>query len=167
MLNVELAPLHGGDLRNFGLVLLVLGNLSHADTSLDRVVNLFMSRQCTGCHQGATARFSLASFTTAGGERELMKSFAYRHYQMRARVLKELGQGALKLVRYLESPTIDPPGKTAELFANALTRDGEVISESDWGIIDGWFTEGAPLPADVLDEVFAEIREYAGQVGRH
>ena len=55
-------------------LLFVIG--ARAETTLEAVVRIYDHRACTGCHQGKTARTSMAYFTTMGGERELLKSFA-------------------------------------------------------------------------------------------
>jgi len=145
-------------------LLVVATSAAAADPVLDKVVDLYSMLSCNGCHMGETARDSLAHFTTLGGPRELLKSFAYRHYKMRDRVAKTLGEDAIAQDRFLESPAIDPyanGGKdhgSLSRMTDALGRDGEEVTQEEIQTLADWFDQGAPLPQDVLDEVFSQIK---------
>ena len=147
---------------------LVLAVGGYAD-SLTGVLRVFDARNCGGCHRETTARLAMGHFTLEGGERELMKSFAYRHYKLRERVESELGRKAFVYYPLLGSPSIEPATKdplagprgywaSAQSFMSSITRDGESLSKQDENAILKWFADGAPLPRDVLDETFEEIR---------
>lgn len=143
--------------------------ITHPRTQQDKkdiepVIGVFMNRACGGCHRETTARQAFANFTIEGGEREFLKSLAYRHYSMRARVQETLGKKAFTVFPKLESASIDPFEKGAPLgsferFLENITRDGDAVSDKDREIVKQWFEKGAPLPKDILDEVYEEIRE--------
>lgn len=130
-----------------------------------RVVEMIQTRGCAGCHYGKTAAESLAMFTVID-EWELMKSLAYRHFAMRERVAKALGANVLKDFPRLERPSISQQKGAANLFSNNLTRDGDGITDKEVETLRAWFAKGAPLPKEVMDEVFEEIRRRYDKAGK-